>query len=388
MRHITATLGSAVVLGSSLALFAAPASAQERSESYLSQHLRAPSNALELKIGTGYTQGFGNAGPSRPLQDLGGAGLGASLDVDYRLSRPWSVGVESQYQELTDKDNTSARGLAFNAGATYHLDPLVRGDPWVRVGTGYRLLWENDPSGARGLTVLRHGFELATAKIGYDVRVSEDLAIAPVIGADLNMFLWQDRSDTSASQMSSAQVGTFVYAGLQGRFDIGGERGGVAVARAVPPPPERVGVTEPQPESPIAPAPEPERVSPSLAVSEDILKACRLNLDAVEKAPKFEFDRSELLPADISILQQIGDCFATGPLKDTGMTLVGRADPRGTVEYNQTLGMKRATRVAAFLEQYGVDATRIARVSRGKLDAVGVDEATWAVDRRVDILER
>jgi hypothetical protein len=62
--------------------------AQERSESYLAQHLRAPSDAFELKVGTGYTQGFGNIAPGRAMGDVAGAGIGVSVDVDYRLSRP------------------------------------------------------------------------------------------------------------------------------------------------------------------------------------------------------------------------------------------------------------------------------------------------------------
>ena len=44
--------------------------------------------------------------------------------------------------------------------------------------------------------------------------------------------------------------------------------------------------------------------------------------------------------------------------------------------------------MASFLEQVGIESERIERLSRGKLDARGRDEAGWAIDRRVDILER
>jgi len=385
MRHIIAIFGAALV-----SAVCTSAYAQERSESYLAQHVRAPSDALELKVGTGYTQGFGNAAPGRRMSDVGGAGIGASVDVDYRLSRPWSIGVEGQYQEFAAEQNSAARGLAANLGATYHFEPVLRGDPWARLGTGYRLLWENEPTGTpSGLSTLRHGFELLTLKLGYDVRVSEDVALAPVIGADLNLFVWEDPAVGNSQPLSTPQVATFVYAGLQGRFDMGGTRGGVAepIAWIPPPAPEPKGVTEAQPESPIAPV-QTQPVSPSLAVSEDVIRACKLSIDSIDKAPKFAFDQSELLPADFEVLKQIGECFTTGPMKDLGLQLVGRADPRGTVAYNNKLGMKRATQVAGYLEQVGVDAAKIETLSRGKLDARGRDEPTWAIDRRVDILQR
>ena len=86
------------------------------------------------------------------------------------------------------------------------------------------------------------------------------------------------------------------------------------------------------------------------------------------------------------MLKQIGDCFTTGPMKGQGLLLVGRADPRGTVAYNQELGQKRAQKVAEYLEGIGLGANQIELSSRGKLDATGNDEESWRTDRRVDIL--
>jgi len=384
MRHIIAVFGGALGLVSVLGTVAR---AQEQ-EGYLTQHVPAPSDALELKVGTGYTQGFGMTAPGRSLPSVAGAGLGVSADVDYRLTPLWSFGGEAQYQEFTSEQNSSARGLAANLGATYHFDPNVRGDPWLRLGAGYRLLWENDPSGVSGVTVVRHGFDLATAKIGYDVRVSESVALGPVVGADLNLFFWQDASNSGSHALSSAEAGAFIYAGLQGRFDLGGTRSSGATARQVTQRP--LAVTAPQPQSPIAPAAPVEEVkpaSPSIAVSEDVLRTCKMDVDAIDKAPKFDFDRSDLLPADFEVLKQVAECFTTGPMKGSNLKLVGRADPRGTVSHNDALGMRRAEQVAAYLKQLGVAPSRIEQRSRGKRDAVGVDESSWAIDRRVDILE-
>lgn len=50
------------------------------------------------------------------------------------------------------------------------------------------------------------------------------------------------------------------------------------------------------------------------------------------------------------------------------------------------LGARRASSVAGFLDRLGVDRARIRETSRGELDATGKDEATWQIDRRVDIV--
>jgi peptidoglycan-associated lipoprotein len=135
-----------------------------------------------------------------------------------------------------------------------------------------------------------------------------------------------------------------------------------------------------------SPVPATEQVSPSIAVSEEIARACRLQFDDVGQAPKFAFDKSELLPADHEVLGNIGECLTTGPLQGRSIKLVGRADPRGTQQYNMALGARRANSVGLFLEQLGVDKGRMRETSRGELDATGTNEAMWQFDRRVDIL--
>jgi len=72
------------------------------------------------------------------------------------------------------------------------------------------------------------------------------------------------------------------------------------------------------------------------------LEACGIDLNNVERAPKFEFDRSDLVGQDRSVLDQIAKCVTTGPLRGRSLRLVGRADPRGEVEYNFALGEHRA----------------------------------------------
>ena len=181
--------------------------------------LPAPQNAFELKLGSGYTQGFGRIAPGVGIPSVAGAGVAGNVDLDYRLTPHTSVGLAGQYQEFNSENNTAARGTMGNIGVTYHGAPLQRADPWFRFGAGYRLLWSVNPVGG-GPNVLLHGFEIAALNLGYDLRLSEGAAIAPMIGADLNLFVWEDSGGVNR-RLSTAQVGTFVFAGLQGRFDAG-----------------------------------------------------------------------------------------------------------------------------------------------------------------------
>jgi peptidoglycan-associated lipoprotein len=75
----------------------------------------------------------------------------------------------------------------------------------------------------------------------------------------------------------------------------------------------------------------------------------------------------------------------SGPLRGRSLRLVGRADPRGELEYNFALGSARAGSVDAYLTNLGLDSARVSMTSRGKLDATGTNESGWQRDRRVDV---
>ncbi len=363
-----ATVAIAIASGSQ-------ALAQEQT-SVWEKPLLAPTKALELVVGTGYTQGFGSLQQGVDMANVAGAGLGVDFGVGYRIDPHWAVGLTGQYQEFTAERSSSARGLTPGVAATYHIMPYQRTDPWVQIGTGYRFLWENHEVGTP--SVMTHGFELAKLTIGVDIRVDKDVALAPVLGADVGLPLWQSTDNTKSVAINNPTANMYVFAGLQARFDITSRH--EMLTKDVPPPAPvaKTEITRAVIE-PVKP------VSPSINVSEELLEKCNLNFGSVEKAPKFEFDKAELLPADFEVLRQIAECVTTGPLKDASLSLVGRADPRGTVQYNEKLGGRRATNVAVHLEQLGVTSSRMERSSRGELDAVGTDEASWAIDRRVDI---
>ncbi|MBA3456946.1 MAG: OmpA family protein [Deltaproteobacteria bacterium] len=125
-------------------------------------------------------------------------------------------------------------------------------------------------------------------------------------------------------------------------------------------------------------------VTPSLAISPDILAACGIKV-VTKASPTFETDEDKLTEDDRQILDQIATCLMTGPLKGKTVSLIGRADPRGTEEYNLGLGSRRAHSVHQYLARLGVGAPQLAVTTRGALDATGSDESTWKQDRRVDV---
>ena len=119
-------------------------------------------------------------------------------------------------------------------------------------------------------------------------------------------------------------------------------------------------------------------------ISSDIRKACGIT----DADAHFPFDSASVGEAERPVLNQLAKCFVSGPLSGREMRLVGHADPRGPDEYNMVLGGSRADTVKAFLTMKGMPGGRIATTSRGEMEARGTGEASWAEDRRVDVLLR
>ena len=156
-------------------------------------------------------------------------------------------------------------------------------------------------------------------------------------------------------------------------------------------------VAKPTPEAKATPAAKPaddktleqlpadQQVSQSLAISGDIVKLCGIKVTQTSGSPTFDYDKAELSPEDRQVLDQLATCLMTGALKGKNVALTGRADPRGTEEYNLGLGSQRAGSVGAYLTHLGVAQGQLEVTTRGALDAQGTDEAGWQKDRRVDI---
>lgn len=115
-------------------------------------------------------------------------------------------------------------------------------------------------------------------------------------------------------------------------------------------------------------------------ISDEIAKAC--GIDNTEAY--FAFDSAKIATA--GPLDKLAECFKTGPMKGRTMKLVGHADPRGDSDYNVQLGLSRADSVAKYLFGKGLEKKQATTTSRGAMDAKGTDEASWAQDRRVDVV--
>jgi hypothetical protein len=217
MSRTIATRGSALVCVAVLAT-AATAQAQVQQEVWRPQPLQPPAKMFELSVGSGYVQGVGMLLPAQSLADLAGSGFAMNGYLDYRLHPRWSLGLHAEWDELSPRNDQASRALSSTLGTTYHARPMSSGDPWLRLGAGYRVF-----SDINRETTLVHAFELAKLTIGYDFRTDAQVAFSPVLGADVDLFDWQYAYTVHAlSAYPRPQVGAFFFAGLQARIDLCG----------------------------------------------------------------------------------------------------------------------------------------------------------------------
>jgi peptidoglycan-associated lipoprotein len=100
----------------------------------------------------------------------------------------------------------------------------------------------------------------------------------------------------------------------------------------------------------------------------------------------FEFDDSTIRQQDRPVIEIQGQYLASHP--DLHVRVEGNTDERGSSEYNLALGQRRAQAVVGALQVYGVKPAQMEAVSFGKEKprATGHDEASWAQNRRADVV--
>jgi outer membrane protein OmpA-like peptidoglycan-associated protein len=345
----------------------------------------APKQAAEIGVEGGYTQPFGTLTTGRSISDIAKAGGGVGLTYAYRIDPHWSIGLTGQFHESEPSSDlgsgASVRGVATGIIATYHVLPFRTIDPYASLGTGYRFLWVV-PRGTNNNDMI-HGWELGRALGGVDFRVSKDVAMGPLVGADVNLFLWDRLQSTGTNQeITDVHPTTFVFAGVGGRFDIGGKRI-----------PEHQHVArlrrsrEPQPAAgpavtrPVLPEASEERAQTPVTLEPSIPSACHVD----SARAFFGVGSARLDTSAFASLSPVADCLATGPLRGRKVTVIGRGDAIGTDTLNASLALSRAEAVTTYLKQHGVPAADITTVSAGNRGSTGTDEGSRAFDRRVDI---
>jgi outer membrane protein OmpA-like peptidoglycan-associated protein len=123
----------------------------------------------------------------------------------------------------------------------------------------------------------------------------------------------------------------------------------------------------------------------TIQLSKEIMDDCRFPADPSE-APRFDVDRSTLRPRGRDILADVANCMKDGPLQNRTITIIGRADARGSEEHNLALGANRADATRNYLRSKGVPENKLLVISRGEAGASGSDASGMALDRRVDLV--
>lgn len=100
----------------------------------------------------------------------------------------------------------------------------------------------------------------------------------------------------------------------------------------------------------------------------------------------FDFDSYTVKDDDLPLLRAHADYLRNHPAQH--LLIQGNTDERGTGEYNIALGQRRSEAVLHELESLGVPDSQLEAVSLGKEKpvALGHDEASWAQNRRVDLV--
>ena len=96
----------------------------------------------------------------------------------------------------------------------------------------------------------------------------------------------------------------------------------------------------------------------------------------------FEYDSANVRRAAQVELTTLAECLQRPPLADRKLEVIGHADEQGTEQYNEGLGLRRATAVTDQLVAKGLDRTRVEARSAGERQADQPDD--WD-DRRVVI---
>jgi peptidoglycan-associated lipoprotein len=98
----------------------------------------------------------------------------------------------------------------------------------------------------------------------------------------------------------------------------------------------------------------------------------------------FDFDKSFIRDDARSVMKANAEWLKANP--KVKIKIEGNCDERGTKEYNQALGQRRATSAKKYLTDLGIAARRISLISYGKEKPICAEqnEECWQKNRRDD----
>jgi len=110
------------------------------------------------------------------------------------------------------------------------------------------------------------------------------------------------------------------------------------------------------------------------------------NSPLAKRSIYFDFDSYSVKDEYQPLMQQHAQYLKSHPQRH--VLIQGNTDERGTSEYNLALGQKRAEAVRRAMALLGVNDSQMEAVSLGKEkpQASGHDEASWAQNRRADLV--
>jgi peptidoglycan-associated lipoprotein len=181
---------------------------------------------------------------------------------------------------------------------------------------------------------------------------------------------------------------TFVTTALAAVLAVG------ACSKEPPPPPEPTGPTAEE-------LAEQQRIADSIAEAERLAREAELAAQREREARAaaiaaarttllerihFDYDMADIRPDAERVLRSKLGILRASP--NVRLRIEGHCDERGSNEYNDALGNRRAQAVVDFFTASGLDASRFAIVSFGEDRPLAnrSDEDAWAMNRRAEFI--
>ena len=152
------------------------------------------------------------------------------------------------------------------------------------------------------------------------------------------------------------------------------------VTAAPEPQKEETPVVKEEPKPEAAPAPQ-EETKP--AVQEEPKERAAAGATGLQPV-YFDFDRSFIRDDARAVMKANAEWLKANP--KVKIKIEGNCDERGTKEYNQALGQRRATSAKKYLTDLGISGKRISLISYGKEKPICSEqnEECWQKNRRDD----
>jgi len=145
--------------------------------------------------------------------------------------------------------------------------------------------------------------------------------------------------------------------------------------------------TEPEKPVPTEPPPAPAPTNTPAPVEDEYTKLRKMSSDEIERLKllgdvHFDFDKSDIRDSEKSVLQKNAETLKKFDFLK--IKVEGHCDETGSVEYNLSLGERRAKAAMDYLVGLGVAADRLQTASYGKEVPICSEhnEGCWAQNRR------